>query len=913
MSFFSKEFKLDPADIQVFYDVKKFRDNALAHNRRRQGGTPRNERDFATGLASIPKMLAILSAPEDLTSKTHALEVESVPSDIKKTLQDNFDSESQRADSPSAKSVHSKSFQFPQNITWLSQITENRTGSLTDKFVGRKNLMNKIENEVVARHKSSWLFFAPPGFGKSAIAASLFGRLKQPQWQQGQQTIYVAIHYILYNDSLTHEIINMGLSLAKQLSDSLNMPIFSQEEQPHLDSVNIAHWLSDVLKTFSSPERKFIFIVDGIDEAPDGTRSKIIAFLKTIAESGLVTPVILSRDIKEFDCDPDMTLSFTDEEQLKDIFDYVKRELATWRSEEIREQWSNAISKATDGQFIYAKYVVIGVLNDIYLNVEEIEQLPKKLKDLYKRTLDDLGKSHSDGTVFLDHIVPFLSTLLVSEGSVWLDVLVAILEQRGIDARYTQSVISKLRQWLRDYPDSPSHQIELCHKTLHDFLLLDEVISSELTKAHLEWAKYFIENLEEQDHYDQVVTHIQKGGSSDLLMELLGKTDYLKNIAIGKKLRPSHEDEEEEDRVCYPDETVDYFLHFWLPAIEHPIFGEYGGIPSLAGRGVDCSSLVLRFSLFDKLFRYLDKIPGSIINLAQINPRHCEDILPLMGKRQPEYLALRELGVINLPYSFEQTLLNPRPGQGLISGVDRSLRGTSELVTEIRNIEPVESESASAQFYQQYHQLSLLHNLVYAPDCIEYSALVRTITREVIGSIIGCINSDEDPILYKQFYHVHRGEMVLNSDIFQDYWYFVLKRWPDFFFEILTNFEQLSASGRIRTRRRSCDRKWNEYEALKVISWAVVCYLPKPELKDAIVRLSNIFPPSNAYDKIFSSGLDIFRYCFEVSDDELFETIDRLAPGFSDVARVQSSRMWSKLLEGERTDVDFVVLRDSLK
>lgn len=283
------------------------------------------------------------------------------------------------------------------------------------RFIGRQTLLKRLHTWLFDSSSSQilWLTGAP-GLGKSAIAAWLAHR-----WAETY-----AMHFCISGNKDKTDPVKTILSIAYQLSQHLDL---YRERLSHLDleseSCKVdAKTLFETLlvallsKDYPAPAKPCFVIIDGIDEATNPDGSNKLAELIATEWNKLprwVNLIVSSRPDAEVQQwlggIESISLSGTDEEQLKDLRSYLDQELKSL-GRFVNNDTLNQILKASEGAFHY----IVLLLEDIKngrCNPENPVELPIGMNSYY---LQSFYRRFNDINEYKNCCRPLLSLILAS-------------------------------------------------------------------------------------------------------------------------------------------------------------------------------------------------------------------------------------------------------------------------------------------------------------------------------------------------------------------------------------------------------------------------------------------------------------------------------------------------------------------
>ncbi|KAI8628105.1 hypothetical protein F5Y19DRAFT_153729 [Xylariaceae sp. FL1651] len=251
----------------------------------------------------------------------------------------------------------------------------------------------------------AWLisFRAKAGAGKTVLASIIIAHLFELQESLKYNEGNPRIAYLYLSYKATHTIEQLLGSVIKQ---------FVQDEEP-LPQPLVKLWtrrnqgddpatvkdLSELLRTLFEDRSGYI-VVDALDECPPNYRLRLMKVIETQSEN--LSILVTSRLLDEFDeisknferlnirANPSDLSLFIDHE-----FD-TKSRLRKFSQQDrnLRDEVKEAVRNACDGMFLLASLQMQSLASELSLRGirEKLHNLPKKVEDMYKDTLDRIDK-----------------------------------------------------------------------------------------------------------------------------------------------------------------------------------------------------------------------------------------------------------------------------------------------------------------------------------------------------------------------------------------------------------------------------------------------------------------------------------------------------------------------------------------
>jgi hypothetical protein len=304
-------------------------------------------------------------------------------------------------------------------------------------FTGRKWVIDEID-AWLANPKAARLFgiIGWAGTGKSAIAAFLCAR--RPD--------VAAFHICRYGHTQKADPRRCVTSIAYQLCSQL--PRYRERlgamDLESLTKDSNAQALFDQLVVqplgalSPPPDRDVTIVIDALDEASQGDRNELAAFLASEFERapGWLRLVVTSRPVPAV-MEPlaamrPLLLDTTRPENREDIREYVRKQLTTLTgTPDVAENVVETILARSEGLFLYAHWVC-QELQEGHLSIDRSEDFPLGLVGAYHQYFD---RQFQDLQTYKKQVRPVLGVIAAGYDFVPADVLTAIFHWTDLDRK----------------------------------------------------------------------------------------------------------------------------------------------------------------------------------------------------------------------------------------------------------------------------------------------------------------------------------------------------------------------------------------------------------------------------------------------------------------------------------------------
>lgn len=414
----------------------------------------------------------------------------------------------------------------PYNIRFSGEISklkddlkpissEVRINNLLKKeFVGRRWLIEKVENWLNNRNNNSQIFWiaGKPGAGKSAFAAQLV--------HYGNNRV-IASQFIEWDKPDHKNPQRIIRSIAFQLATCLpeyRKLLLTLPEINNLDKKNATELfdyllitpLSYVLDTERQPQ---IIIIDALDEASDGENNELVDILSKYSNQlpKWICFLVTSRPDATVVNSLQNTIPYHIEENENlntlDIKEYLlsKKEYFSKVGINIDES-IDALIKRSEGTFLYIELLCNDLLNET-LSIECLDNLPQGLSGTYYHYFQ---RHFSDTAYYNKNILPALRLITSAFEALPINILKVIL---GYSYEEIGQLFRELGSLFQVVSKDDILSIQPCHKSVTDWL-------NEGSKS----GKFFVSSIEGHKLMANQFNSIISSDNNEI--ELLEETKY---------------------------------------------------------------------------------------------------------------------------------------------------------------------------------------------------------------------------------------------------------------------------------------------------------------------------------------------------------------------------------------------------
>ncbi len=325
------------------------------------------------------------------------------------------------------------------------------------KIIGREWVIEKVDDWMTNHTDSKVLWItAEAGYGKSAIAAHLAS--KHPD--------VIGVHFCSYNNQSKNNPERFIKTLAYHFQSQISG--YSDEiKNTKVRNSNIyelyENLIANPLAKLVNNDRKFIFIIDALDEALK--EKELVKFIGSEEfEVGLppyVKIIITSRDEPQLKqtlskYNP-LVFNAQEENNKKDCLELIKLKLKENKFEQSKEL-VDAILDKSDANMLYLKMFFEGISAE---DLDNLEKLPKGLNGVYERFFERITQDEDE----YDGVYAPLFEVMLAYGSPISKVL--LQDILGMDNKKFRKVITMIGSLIKTEFDN---KVTFYHKSLEDWL-----------------------------------------------------------------------------------------------------------------------------------------------------------------------------------------------------------------------------------------------------------------------------------------------------------------------------------------------------------------------------------------------------------------------------------------------------------
>ncbi len=355
---------------------------------------------------------------------------------------------------------------------WIKNVSDFKPiiGNLTQNFIGRKDILDRLVDWAVKSHKNDLFVLGPPGIGKSALAARCYQMLDELP-KKPDLNIVVAAFFA----DKGHPGRITPHAILRHLAASACKTAGKQCDWLQGDIEQILNGLESLIKDDEGQRtRQIVFIIDGFDELNEESQKLVRDNAKRLLEIGIKVCICSQKVARLADIEPDISLEYDDEGNLSDLRLSTEADLSNLPlTAKQKDAVAELIIERAKGQFLY-KSILISLLAQQKISVGELRKLPVGIQRYYESLLDRLKSEFDSRERFLERGLPLL-TLLVEYGApVSIGRISGIL---GFGCEFARLYISILKPILKENDDDSDPGYEYCHQSVAEYLKANEDIA----------------------------------------------------------------------------------------------------------------------------------------------------------------------------------------------------------------------------------------------------------------------------------------------------------------------------------------------------------------------------------------------------------------------------------------------------
>ena len=414
-------------------------------------------------------------------------------------------------------------------------------GHVTEKyekkiFIRGDEIFNNIDSSLKTEGINTILLLAHMGVGKSALAYHLPSKLGD--------FISLGPHFCSSKIEDSCQPNSIIKSIIYHLSKKNNKYRDKVTELGEPDwTRKPLHLFQDYIKKplENIADNKYVYIIDGLDEAFDEEEYYILDFLGTIIPDlpDSFTFIITSRPDNEIkDIMNVSKLKFFDLEQeskenLEDLKNYIHHRINEMKLEQ--EDLVKLIISKAEGNFQYAELALDFIKDYLYSIDFDNFDLPKGLPGLYNLMFERRFAKHS---ILYDSVKPLLECLVAAPSPLPKPIL---LESSGLSEDNMINMITVLSQFLNSYESDEVFYYRLFHSSIIEWLTKSQTsirfrISNNRGHKKLSDICYneYKDKFENMSEYslNNILLHLEKSGDTDKIYEVMTDLKYIEKICV---------------------------------------------------------------------------------------------------------------------------------------------------------------------------------------------------------------------------------------------------------------------------------------------------------------------------------------------------------------------------------------------
>jgi hypothetical protein len=372
------------------------------------------------------------------------------------------------------KAIEKTSPDIRNSIIDYSDIIEEKTRD----FVGRKFIIQSVEDFVARNDRGYILIRGDPGIGKTALVS-----------QMVRQSGY--LHHFNIRSMGTNKARHFLRNICAQLIAYYNMNYNSLPEEAEDNSRFLSKLLIEASNDLKADER-ILIAVDALDEIEE--TNPLSSGVNALYLPPIIPPkvyfVLTMRRVElnlRFECaNRIINIEHDSEENMEDVHQYIENRIG--KSEQLqafidsnkltRGEFKERIVRKSQGNFMYLRYVLSDIERGAYLDVG-LDAIPEGLQNYYENHWRLMrGK---DENAWLEFKLRVLVALTIVKEPVSLDFIEHFTKVKSRSRIH--AVIEDWKQFLYEEKVStdsrPQTRYRVYHSSFRDFIASKEQISEE--------------------------------------------------------------------------------------------------------------------------------------------------------------------------------------------------------------------------------------------------------------------------------------------------------------------------------------------------------------------------------------------------------------------------------------------------
>ena len=365
----------------------------------------------------------------------------------------------------------------------------------TKNFVGRSDIIQKINNFCQENQQGFFIIQGVPGQGKSALLANIVSD-------------YNFSHHFIKQGGIRANVSRFLQSLCQQIQKKYHI---NQTIPANYDE--IVEYFETLLQKISHeyllPKDEYeVIVIDAIDELAEEDRETLKFLPRYLPENVYI--ILSSRPLHYL-----QHFSFQVPYHIYDLEPLTKDEikkLLLRTSLDVSDNVVDNVQRISAGNPLYLRLLIEESRWEV-----DIQKLPSGVENLFEQILSRIKKNRQS-----DDLIAVLSILTVAKRGLTIKELSSIL---GFKKRFTKSLIEMLESFIIDR----NGELSIFHLKFEEYLLSEELEEDEIIDAHKSLIDYCLpwEDKSLSYGYDFLVDHFIAIKDYDSLFKLI-ESDFIK-------------------------------------------------------------------------------------------------------------------------------------------------------------------------------------------------------------------------------------------------------------------------------------------------------------------------------------------------------------------------------------------------